>query len=189
MKHLLFGALAGALLCTPALAQFGQGRGGNVGGAGGNNFGAGGGAVFQLPPSVQNVVSIDAQNMLIIASDGERPGETQYTPVLIKHVYSGGIARLFGGTAVPTAQFVSPGTMNGGGLGGNNNGFGGGQNGFGGNNGGFGGGQNGGFGGGVQNGGGFGGGGFGGGTFQNGILSGQGFNTQNTNIIVNARVR
>ena len=116
MKHLLFGALAGALLCTPALAQFGQGRGGNVGGANQNQFGAGGGAVFQLPPSVQNVVSIDALNTLIIASDGERPGETQYTPVLIKHVYSGGIARLFGGTAVPTAQFASPGLMNGGGL-------------------------------------------------------------------------
>lgn len=190
MKNLLLcaltGALTGALLCTPALAQQPaqqrQGAGQN------NAAGAGGNAVFQLPPSIQNVVSIDALNMIIIASDGQRPGETQYTPSIIQHVYSGGIARLFGGTAVPTAQFATPGLMNGAQNGGNGNsgnsvgGFGGNQNGvsnFGGNN--NGGGQNG-FGG--NNNGGFGGGGFG-----SAILRGNGFNTQNGNVIVNARVR
>lgn len=183
MKNLLFCALTGALLCTPALAQQPaqqrQGAGQN------NAAGAGGNAVFQLPPSVQNVVSIDALNMIIIASDGQRPGETQYTPSVIQHVYSGGIARLFGGTAVPTAQFATPGLMNGAQNGGNgggngNGGFGGNQNGvsnFGGNN--NGGGQN-----------GFGGnGGFNGGGFGNAILPGNGFNTQNSNVIVNARMR
>ena len=187
MKNLLLCALAGALLCTPALAQ--PGRGGNngntnFGAQGGANGGANGGAVFQLPPSVQNVVSIDALNMIVIASEGAREGETQYTPTIIQHVYSGGIARLFGGAVVPTAQFATPGLMNGGGQGGNNNGgFGanGVQNGFNGagginNGGGFGGG-------------GFGGGGFGGGGFQNGALGGNGFNTQAANPIVNLRVR
>ena len=176
MKNLLGCAITGALLCTPAFAQPQQQRGN-----GNNNFGAQNGAVFQLPPSVRNVVSIDALNMIIIASDGEREGETVYTPTIIQHVYSGGIARLFGGTAVPTAQFVTPGLMNGGGNNGNNgvssannNGFGGqnnggNTNGFG-NNGGF---NNGGFGnnGGFNN----------GATFQNGFLNGNGFNTQNTN--------
>ena len=187
MKNLLLCALSGALLCTPAFAQ--QQRGGNNQN---NAFGAQGGAVFQLPPSVQNVVSIDALNMLIIASDGEREGETQYTPTIIQHVYSGGIARLFGGTVVPTAQFVSPGVMNGGGNQNNGGGFGGNnvQNGggFGGGNVQNGGGFGGGFGGNVQNGGGFGG-GFGGNVaFGNTVLQGNGFNTQNGNFVANLRV-
>ena len=177
MKTLIFCGLAGPLLASPAFAQPA------LNGANNNAFGRNDGAIFQLPPRVNNVVSIDAFNMLILASEGERPGETQYTPTIIQHVYSGGIARLFGGTAVPTAQFVTPGQFgnngnnnnNGGvaGVGGNNGGFGGNTN-----NGGFGGAQNG-FGGGFQNNGGF----------QNGALNGQGFNTINRNTIVNARVR
>lgn len=200
MKHFLTNAIAGALLCAPALAQPGQNNQNNA-------FGGNGGAVFELPPSVQNVVSIDALNMIIIAQDGEREGETQYTTSIIKHVYSGGIARLFGGTSVPTAQFATPGLLNGGGnnggFGGNNGGFGGNNGGFGGNNGGFGGnnqngggnfggnGNNGGFGGNGFNNGGFGNGGFGNnfGGFGNTILQGQGFNTQNQNVTANARVR
>lgn len=174
MKPLLISAIASALFCIPAAAQQQRGAG-----AANNAFGNGG-AVFQLPPSVQNVVSIDALNTLIIVSDDEQSGETQYTPALIKHVYSGGIARLFGGTAVPTAQFATPGLINGGGFGGVQNGFGGNNGGFGGNNGNN---NGGGFGG--QN---FGGGSFGGnGNFQNGALQGNGFNTQNRNIIANAR--
>ncbi len=187
MKRLLLGAIAGALLCTPALAQ-------QTPGNAGNNFGAQNGnqngAVLELPPSVQSVVSIDAFNMIIIASDGELPGQTRYTPAIIKHVYSGGIARLFGGFSVPTAQFVSPGNLNGNGLGNNGQGNNGNQNGgFGGNqNGGFGGNQNGGFGGfgggGFQNGGGFGGIGL-----RNGALTGNGFDTAGSNSLVNARVQ
>ena len=180
----------GALLCTPALAQ--QQRGG-----GGTNFGAQNGnqngAVLELPEGVQDVVSIDALNIVIIASDGEQPGQTRYTPTRIQHVYSGGIARLFGGSSVPTAQFATPGAMNGNGNGGfgNNNAVA--ANGGGNQNGGFGGNQNGfGSGGFQNNGGGFGGGGFGGGGFggfQTGALRGNGFDTQGRSAIVNARVR
>ena len=181
MKPLLFGAIAGALLCAPALAQqqTQQNQQQN-----GNN-----GAVLQLPPNVQNVVSIDAFNMIIIASDGEQPGETRYTPTRIKHVYSGGIARLFGGYSVPTAQFVTPGAFDNNQNGNQNNNQNGGVAAVGGNTGnaGFGGGfqnngaQNG-FGGGFGNGGNFGG-------FGNGNLSGQGFDTLRRNDIISARLR
>ena len=95
MKTLL---LCGALCALSALPVLAQTRAQPAPGAGG--------AVFQLPPSVKNVVSIDAHNLLIIES--ERNGQTQYTTSLVKHVYSGGIARVFGGTVVPTAVFVSP---------------------------------------------------------------------------------
>ena len=185
MKHFLIGAIAGAWLCAPALAQPQQNTPNNA-------FGRNGGAVFELPSSVQNVVSIDALNMIIIAQDGERDGETRYTPSIIQHVYSGGIARLFGGTSVPTAQFATPGLLGGGnqngGFGGNQSGasnFGG--NGFGNNN----------FGGGSFNNNGFGGNNFGnnsfgggfGNNFGNAVLPGQGFNTHNQNVVANARLR
>lgn len=176
MKHLFIGAIAGALLCAPALAQ-------PQNNADQNNFGAQGGAVFELPSSVQSVVSIDALNTLIIAQNDEQTGETQYTTAKIQHVYSGGIARLFGGTSIPTAQFATPGLLNGGGNNNQNN-----NGGFGGNNrngvtnfGGNGVGNN-------QNGA-FGGNGFGGNGFGNAILGGNGFNTNNRNTIVNARLR
>ena len=180
MKNLIFCAVAGALLGAPALAQ-------PRNNANQNNFGAQNGAIFQLPPSVQNVVSIDALNTIIIAQDGARDGETQYTPLRIQHVYSGGIARLFGGTSVPTAQFATPGLLNGGGNNNFNNGAvaaGGNQNGvrnFGGN--GFGNNQSGGFGGNNF------GGGFSNGGFGNAVLQGNGFNAVNRSGIVNARVR
>ena len=175
MKPLLFGAIAGALLCTPALAQpqSQQQRGGDN-----TNFGAQNGAILQLPAGVQNVVSIDAHNMIIIASDGERDGETRYTPTRIKHVYSGGIARLFGGFSVPTAQFVTPGAFNDG----NNNNQNGGVAASGGNN------NSSGFGGENQNNNGAQNGGFGGG-FQNGALRGNGFDTLRRNDIIRALVR
>ena len=175
MKPLLFGAIAGALLCTPALAQQQVQQAGNNA-----NFGAQNGAILQLPPGVQNVVSIDAFNMVIIASDGEQPGQTRYTPTRIKHVYSGGIARLFGGFSVPTAQFVTPGAFDNNQNGNQNNNQNGGVAAVGGQNN-----QNG-FGGGFQNNGNFGG-GFGG--VQNGALLGSGFDTLNRNDIINARVR
>ena len=114
--------------------------------------------IFQLPPSVQNVVSIDAQNLLIIASQNN--GQTAYTPLLIQHVYSGGIARLFGGSVVPTAQFATPGLLNGNTQNGQT-----GVTTFGGNGGGVGNGAN--FGGGGNFGGGFGNGGF-----TNGVFNG-----------------
>ena len=133
MKPLFLCAIVGAL-ALPAFCQPRQNQNQNQN----NAFGQNGGAIFQLPPSVKDVVSVDAQNMVIIVS--EKDGETRYTPTIIKHVYSGGIARLFGGTIIPTAQFVTPGVMsnaqNGQGNGqnnGNQNNFG--NNGFGNNNG------------------------------------------------------
>ncbi len=157
--------LVGAALLTLSAGAHAQnrGNGGNGGNGrgnnnrGGNNGGNGGGATFPLPEGVESIVSIDAYNILLAQTN--RDGKRDLAPIIVKHVYSGGIARLFGGSTVPTEQFVSPGefgSTNGGGNGGG--GFGGGNQ-----NGGFGGGA-GGFGGGGFGGGGFGGGGFGGNT-------------------------
>jgi len=93
----------------------------------------------------------------------EEEEKPEYEIYEVKHLYSGGLAMLFGGSMIPTMAVASPG----GALGGGGGGFGGGSGGFGGSNGGFGGssggfgGSSGGFGGGS---GGFGGssGGFGG---------------------------
>jgi hypothetical protein len=156
-------AVVGALLvgASAAHAQIGSNRAGQRGGA-----------TLPLPQGVQQVVSLDAYNT-IIAQTQDDDGNRHYTLIPIMHVYSGGIAALFGGVSIPTEVFVSPaggrsGNGNNGGFGGGNGFAGGnGNNGFGGNgNNGFGGGGNNGFGGGNgQNpgGGGFGGPGFGGG--------------------------
>ena len=172
MKRFL---LCGALCALSALPASAQNRA--------NNPNQNTGAVFQLPPSVENVVSIDAQNLLIYQS--KINDQTVYTPSIVRHVYSGGIARLFGGTTVPTALFATPGNF--GGQNGNGqtgvtgatggNGFGG--NGFGGNSNGLGGGGN--FGGN-----GFGGGNFGGGGFNQGVFNGP---TLTNRGAINARVR
>jgi hypothetical protein len=88
-----------------------------------NNRNQNGGATLPLPEGVKSLVSIDAYNMLLAEVDND--GQTDYAPIIVRHVYSGGIARLFGGTSVPTDQFVSPGQLNGnnngGGFGNNNN--------------------------------------------------------------------
>lgn len=68
--------------------------------------GAAGGGVFALPPGVKRIISIDAHNMLMV--EVERDGKSAYTTMPARHVYSGGLARLFGGTSIPTAQFISP---------------------------------------------------------------------------------
>lgn len=173
MKTTLF-LLGAALLSlgTGAQAQFGGGGQGQVNGNGGNNRGGAqgrggrnGGATFPLPEGVESVVSIDALNQLLVLSN--RDGKRVLTPVIVRHIYSGGIAQLFGGSSIPTEIFVSPGVLGGGQNGGGGGGFGGG---------GRGGGQNGGFGGGGFGGGGFGGqtGGFGGGGF-GGVQTGVGF--------------
>ena len=153
-RFLLCGALC-ALSVLPAHAQ------GRVNAQNQPN-----GAVFPLPPNVQNVVSIDAQNLLIYQS--QTNGQTVYTPSIVQHVYSGGIARLFGGTVIPTAQFATPGLFNQA----NRNGQTGVNNG-----GGFTGGNN----NGGNNGGGFG----GNGGFTNGVFDGPVFNRG----AINARVR
>ncbi|HEX9996792.1 MAG TPA: hypothetical protein VGB45_06590 [Abditibacterium sp.] len=97
----------------------------------GNNRaqGAGGGAL-PLPEGVRRVVSIDAYNVLL--AEYERDGQRGMSPIIVRHIYSGGVARLFGGTSIPTEQFISPGAT--GGAGGAQ----GGRQGIGGNVGGFG---------------------------------------------------
>ena len=140
MKKSLF--LVGASLLALNISTEAQNRGnrnnngGNNNGANRNNGGGNnGGATFPLPEGVESVVSIDAYNILMAQTN--RDGKRDLSPIIVRHIYSGGVARLFGGSTIPTEQFVSPGT-----FGGGNNG--GGQNG---------GGQNNGFGGGVQGGG------------------------------------
>ena len=68
--------------------------------------------VFSLPPSVSNIVAIDAHNILLIETEEE--DGPRVTPFPVRHVYAGGIARLFGGSAFPTLPFVSPGAFGGG---------------------------------------------------------------------------
>lgn len=158
MKNLILTlGLVGACALAPATSALAQP-------ARGANAAQGGGGVFALPQGVKRVVSIDAYNMLMVEVD--RDGKSAYVGMPARHVYSGGLARLFGGTVVPTADFVSPGAggngqggMGRGGAGGGNIGLTGVGGGFGG--GGFGGGNQG-FGnagggiGGVLGGGGFG---------------------------------
>ena len=128
-------AIAGLLLLATSaahaqLASNGGGAANNRGGAG--NGGAG--AVIPLPQGVKRVISIDAYNTLL-AETGEG-ARSDYTLIPIRHVYSGGIAALFGGISIPTALFVSPGAAagfgggNGFGVSGFNGGGVGGVNGF-----------------------------------------------------------
>lgn len=156
MKTSLF--LVGAALLALGVGAQAQNRGNgrNNGGGNRNNGGNGGngGATFPLPEGVESLVSIDAYNILLAQTN--RDGKRDLSPIIIKHIYSGGVARLFGGTTIPTEQFVSPGAFGGGNGNGNGGGNGNGRN----NGGGFGGqgAQNGGLGGfqgGVQNGGAF----------------------------------
>jgi hypothetical protein len=70
-----------------------------------------GGGVLPLPDNINKVVSIDAQNSLLVQSGTK--GTEEYNMLTVRHVYSGGIAALFGGTSIPTEQFVSPGVTGG----------------------------------------------------------------------------
>ncbi len=107
--------MAGLVLLagSAAHAQLGQGRGGA-------NNGGGAGAALPLPQGVKRVISIDAYNTLL-AETQDDSGRQDYTLIPILHVYSGGIAALFGGVSIPTALFVSPGAAAG--FGGGSNGF------------------------------------------------------------------
>lgn len=63
--------------------------------------------VLTPPAPITNVISIDAHNMLLIES-GEAGEPKEYSLAIPKHLYSGGIARLFGGTIIPTELLVIP---------------------------------------------------------------------------------
>lgn len=116
----IMGALA--LSAGSARAQFGVNTaGGNRGGATGANRAGG---IFALPQGVQRLVSLDAYNTLL-AQTQDDDGTVHYQLIPVRHIYSGGIAALFGGTSIPTAVFVSPG------AGGNSSGGGGNRGGFG----------------------------------------------------------
>lgn len=126
-----------ALVLSLAPGAFAQGRG-NFNGQNGQNGGNRGGqnaGVLPLPKGINRLISIDAYNILLAETENSA-GDRGYAPIIVRHVYSGGIAALFGGVSVPTAQFVSPGAQNGGGGGrnggGRNGGGGFGVNGFGG---------------------------------------------------------
>lgn len=66
--------------------------------------------VLTPPPDISTIVSIDAHNALII---GTRDPQTPNAPEEFslrtpRHVYAGGITRLFGGSIMPTEMFVIP---------------------------------------------------------------------------------
>lgn len=104
-------AVAACLTLPTEAQQNGRGR----------NNGQNSGGVIELPPGVRNVISIDAHNILIAEVESSTGEGSEYVPLAVRHVYSGGIAKIFGGTVIPTEQFVSPAFNKQGGMG--NNGF------------------------------------------------------------------
>lgn len=124
-KRYLTGVVLGAacLGCLPAHAQSVSAQGEQA--ATGQNSGRGqqnGRSVLPLPKGITKVISVDSQNSLLVEMDDpDDPTQKQYTVIRINHVYSGGIARLLGGTIIPTELLVSPGYSQGNGNG--NGGF------------------------------------------------------------------
>lgn len=104
----------------------------------GQNNGQNNGGVIALPKGVRNVISIDAHNTLLAEVEDASGQNSEYVQIPVRHVYSGGIAKILGGTVVSTEQFVSPafnkqggfGNRGNGGNNGGNNGFQGAQQGF-----------------------------------------------------------
>lgn len=75
---------------------------------------------LRLPNEVRRVISIDAHNILLAETiDPDNEEESEYAELRVLHLYSGGVARVFGGTVIPTEMFVSP-VFNNGGFGGGN---------------------------------------------------------------------
>lgn len=74
------------------------------------------GAVFPLPDGVQQLTAVDPQNVLIAQTQDVDTGQKGYHLITVRHLYAGGIARLFGGTVIGTQMFVSP-AQSGGGFG------------------------------------------------------------------------
>ena len=115
MKTIKFLVLALSMsFATTAHAQQGNGQRNNNAG------------LLPLPPGIARIIAVDAQNTLLAESDGETNGfangaSRQFFGITVRHVYAGGIARLFGGEVIPTAPFVSPFfNQNNGGFNGNN---------------------------------------------------------------------
>jgi hypothetical protein len=66
--------------------------------------------VLPASPAIETLVSIDAHNILIIGTrDENAPGaQTEYSQVAPRHIYSGGVVRVFGGVVMPAESFVIP---------------------------------------------------------------------------------
>jgi hypothetical protein len=66
--------------------------------------------VLAPPPEVSNIVSIDAQNSVLVETQNlQNPEEPkQYALALPRHIYSGGVARVLGGSIISTEALVIP---------------------------------------------------------------------------------
>lgn len=69
------------------------------------------GGTMQLPKGVTKIVSIDSQNILLVESVDE-DGKKHYNIIQPRHVYSGGLARIFGGSVISTETLVIPESAN-----------------------------------------------------------------------------
>ncbi|MBI3923301.1 MAG: hypothetical protein HY318_17910 [Armatimonadetes bacterium] len=64
--------------------------------------------VLPLPEGITSVVGLDAQNAVVVAAESDGKEPARYALIYTKHVYAGGIARLFGGSVIPTSMLASP---------------------------------------------------------------------------------
>jgi len=96
-----------------------------------NPFGAPGGVGFNnesfegADPTISTQINAQTPPRFGGSTDTAAGGEVKKTQiVIVRHLYAGGIAQLFGGTVLSTEMFVSPlsGNGGGGGRGGNGNG-------------------------------------------------------------------
>jgi len=113
---------------SPFGAPFG--RGGFPGATGtipSNPFGAPGGAGFQnqsaegVDPAISTQANAQTAPRFGGGTDAAAGGDVKKPQlIIVRHIYAGGIALLFGGTVLPTQPFVSPDSGTSSGGGGNN---------------------------------------------------------------------
>lgn len=72
--------------------------------------------VLRPPSGVTKIVSVDAHNVLIVETEDAPDAPKQYSLIIPRHIYSGSLARLFGGSVIPAEMMVSPGMAGRGGL-------------------------------------------------------------------------
>jgi len=69
--------------------------------------------VLRLPDNVTSITSVDAHNLIILETQESSElddAPRQYSLYVPRHIYSGALARLFGGTVIPSELLISPGT-------------------------------------------------------------------------------
>jgi hypothetical protein len=66
--------------------------------------------VLAPPPEVSNIVSIDAHNSVLVETQNPQALDEpkQYALALPRHIYSGGVARVLGGSIISTEMLVIP---------------------------------------------------------------------------------